>query len=37
MPKLNPCFLLGNPEQTPLARGAHIGVLIDDEKKLGDC
>jgi 3-methyladenine DNA glycosylase Mpg len=26
MPKMNPCFLLGNPEQTPLARGARIGV-----------
>jgi hypothetical protein len=23
---MNPCFLLGNPEQTPLAGGAHIGV-----------
>jgi hypothetical protein len=26
MPKTNPCFLLGNPEQTPLARGARVGV-----------
>jgi hypothetical protein len=26
MTKMNPCFLLGNPEQTPLARGAHVGV-----------
>jgi hypothetical protein len=26
MPKINPCFLLGNPEQTPLARGARVGV-----------
>ena len=26
MPKMNPCFLLGNPEQTPLARGARVGV-----------
>jgi hypothetical protein len=24
--KMNPCFLLGNPEQTPLAGGARIGV-----------
>jgi hypothetical protein len=23
---MNPCFLLGNPEQTPLARGARVGV-----------
>jgi hypothetical protein len=23
---MNPCFLLGNPEQTPLAGGARIGV-----------
>jgi hypothetical protein len=23
---MNPCFLLGNPEQTPLAGGAHVGV-----------
>jgi hypothetical protein len=21
MPKMNPCFLLGNPEQTPLVKG----------------
>jgi hypothetical protein len=26
MPKMNPCFLLGNPGQTPLARGARVGV-----------
>ena len=26
MPKMNPYFLLGNPEQTPLARGARGGV-----------
>jgi hypothetical protein len=26
MPKMNPCFLLGNPEQTSLARGARVGV-----------
>jgi hypothetical protein len=25
-PKMNPCFLLGNPEQTPLAGGAPVGV-----------
>jgi hypothetical protein len=25
-PKMNPCFLLGNTEQTPLARGARVGV-----------
>jgi len=24
--QMNPCFLLGNPEQTPLARGARVGV-----------
>jgi hypothetical protein len=23
---MNPCFLLENPEQTPLAGGAHVGV-----------
>jgi hypothetical protein len=23
---MNPCFLLGNPEHTPLARGARVGV-----------
>jgi hypothetical protein len=23
---MNPCFLLGNPEQTPLAGGACVGV-----------
>jgi hypothetical protein len=23
---MNPCFLLGNPEQTPLAGGTHVGV-----------
>jgi hypothetical protein len=23
---MNPCFLLGNPEQTPLVGGAHVGV-----------
>jgi hypothetical protein len=23
---MNPCFLLGNTEQTPLAGGARIGV-----------
>jgi hypothetical protein len=26
MPKMNLCFLLGNPEQTSLARGARVGV-----------
>jgi hypothetical protein len=26
MPKMNPYFLLGNPEQTPLAGGARVGV-----------
>jgi hypothetical protein len=25
-PKMNPCFLLGNPKQTPLAGGARVGV-----------
>jgi hypothetical protein len=25
-PKMNPCFLLGNPEQTPLAGGARVGI-----------
>jgi hypothetical protein len=24
--KMNPCFLLGNPEQIPLAGGARVGV-----------
>jgi hypothetical protein len=24
--KMNPCFLLGNPEQTPLTGGARVGV-----------
>jgi hypothetical protein len=23
---MNPCFLFGNPEQTPLAGGARVGV-----------
>jgi hypothetical protein len=23
---MNPCFLLGNPEQTPLAGATHVGV-----------
>jgi hypothetical protein len=26
MPNMNPCFLLGNPEQTPLAGGTRVGV-----------
>jgi hypothetical protein len=26
MSKMNPCFLLEKPEQTPLARGARVGV-----------
>jgi hypothetical protein len=26
MPKMTPCFLLRNPEQTPLARGVRVGV-----------
>jgi hypothetical protein len=26
MLKMNPCFLLGNPEQTPLVGGARVGV-----------
>jgi hypothetical protein len=26
IPNMNPCFLLGNLEQTPLARGARVGV-----------
>jgi hypothetical protein len=34
---MNPCFLLGNPEQTPLAGVLALASLIDDEKKLGDC
>jgi hypothetical protein len=25
-PKMNPCFLLGNPKQTPLVGGARVGV-----------
>jgi hypothetical protein len=25
-PKMNPCLLLGNPKQTPLAGGARVGV-----------
>jgi hypothetical protein len=39
MPKMNPCFLLENPEQTLLARGARVGVAHRrrEEKKLGDC
>jgi hypothetical protein len=37
MPNMNPCFLLENPEQTPLAGGITLRSLIDDEKKLGDC
>jgi hypothetical protein len=23
---MNPCFLLGNPEQTPLTEGARVGI-----------
>jgi serine/threonine protein phosphatase PrpC len=34
---MNQCFLLENPEQTPLAGGTRVGALIDDKKKLGDC
>jgi 3-methyladenine DNA glycosylase Mpg len=26
MPKMNPCFLLRNPKQTTLARGARVGI-----------
>jgi hypothetical protein len=26
MPKMNPCFLLGNPKQTLLAQDARVGV-----------
>jgi hypothetical protein len=26
MSRMNPCFLLGNPEQTPVARAARVGV-----------
>jgi hypothetical protein len=33
---MNLCFFLGNPEQTPLAGGATLASLIDDEKKLDD-
>jgi hypothetical protein len=25
-PKMNPCFLLGNPERTPLAGDVRVGV-----------
>jgi hypothetical protein len=34
---MNPCFLLENPEQTPLAGALALGSLIDDKKTLGDC
>ena len=31
------CFLLRNPEQTPLEEALALAPVIDDEKKLGDC
>jgi hypothetical protein len=34
---MNLCFLLGNPEQTPLAEALALASLIDNEKKLSDC
>jgi hypothetical protein len=34
---MNPCFLLENPEQTPLAGGTHVGVAHRRQEKLGDC
>jgi hypothetical protein len=37
MPKMNPCFLLGNPEQTHWQEALALASLIDNEKKLGDC
>jgi hypothetical protein len=36
MTKMNPCFLLENLEQTPLARGARVGVAHRWREKLGD-
>jgi 3-methyladenine DNA glycosylase Mpg len=33
MPKMNPCFLHRNPEQTPLARGARFGVAHQQREK----
>jgi hypothetical protein len=36
-PKINPCFLFGNPEQTPLAGSARIGVAHRRREKLGAC
>jgi hypothetical protein len=30
---MNPCFLLGNPEQTPLAGGARVGVAHRRQEK----
>jgi hypothetical protein len=30
---MNPCFLLGNPEQTPLAGGARVGVAHRQRKE----
>jgi hypothetical protein len=32
--KMNPCFLLGNPEQTPLAGGARVGVAHQRRKEV---
>jgi hypothetical protein len=32
-PKINPCFLLRNPEQTPLAGGARVGVAYRRREK----
>jgi hypothetical protein len=37
MPRMNPCFLLGNTEQTSLEKALVLASLIDDGKKLDDC
>jgi hypothetical protein len=33
MPRMNPCFLLGNLEQTPLAGGTRVGVAHQRREK----
>jgi hypothetical protein len=37
MLKMNPCFFLETPEQTPLARGARVGVAHRRREEAGDC
>jgi hypothetical protein len=36
-PKMNPCFLHGNPNKHHWQEALALASLIDDEKKLGNC